>query len=98
MAAHSIARSKSPPGQLYRTLAVRKGTKTAKKAIARKLAVLFYTLIKNKQSYDKSKIIEQEKKKQVNNIAKLNRMAEKLGYNIQKKMHLSMSRLDSSSL
>jgi transposase len=84
-AAHSIARSKSPLGQLYRTLAVRKGTRTAKKAVARKLSVLFYTLVKNKQSYDNSKIIEQEKKKQQNTIAKLNKLADKLGYTIQRK-------------
>jgi transposase len=40
-AAHSLANSKGSLGKLYRNLCIKKGKKTAKKAVARKLAVLF---------------------------------------------------------
>jgi hypothetical protein len=51
MCAQSLHGSKSPLGCLYRKLPVRKGPKAAVKAVARKLAVLLYTLIKNGTEY-----------------------------------------------
>jgi hypothetical protein len=82
-AAHSLANSKGSLGKLYRNLCIKKGKKTAKKAVARKLAVLFYTLVKYRTSYDTTFLIEQEKKMQKKKLAKLRREAEKLGYSLE---------------
>lgn len=42
-------------GHLYRRLAAQKGSCKAIKAIARKLAVIFYNMLKHKQQYDKNR-------------------------------------------
>jgi transposase len=52
MAAQTMWQNKGPLGQLYRRLSYQKGSKKAIKAIARKLAVIFYNMLKNKQEYD----------------------------------------------
>ena len=76
--------SKGHLGILYRRLCSRKGKKTATKAVARKIAVLFYTLVKNQQEYD-SQIIEQtEKEQEEKRIRNLEKIAKKLGYSIQR--------------
>ena len=79
LAAQSLHSSKTPFGALYRRLAVRKGSKVAIKAIARKLAVVFYTMLKNKaaykkQSFDDYQIIQKNKL-----FEKLQKQASKLG-------------------
>jgi transposase len=84
LAARTLAGSKSHLGVLYRRLSVKKGAKTANKAVARKLAVLFYVLVKNHQAYDKNKSMEQAQKRQEREIARLKRTAYKLGYTIEK--------------
>jgi transposase len=84
MAAQSLGGSKSPLGVLYRRLSIKKGPKTANKAVARKLATLFYTLIKNHQSYDKTRFAKQKLKQEEREIAKLKKIAKKLGYSIEK--------------
>jgi hypothetical protein len=61
MCAQSLHSSKSPLGCLYRKLHVRKGAKTAIKAVARKLAVLLYTLIKNGTEYSEEYFEEMKK-------------------------------------
>ena len=76
--------SKGHLGILYRRLAARKGKRTATKAVARKIAVILYTLIKNKQEFcpliSAKRIAEQEEKK----IRQLMKTAKKLGYSMQK--------------
>ncbi|MDR0866144.1 MAG: IS110 family transposase [Candidatus Symbiothrix sp.] len=84
LAARSLAGSKGNWGVLYRRLSVKKGAKTANKAVARKLAVLFYVLVKNHQPYDKNKVIEQEQKRQEREIARFKKTAHRLGYTVQK--------------
>jgi len=76
--------SKGPLGVLYKRLVTRKGKKTATKAVARKLAVTFYTLVKNKQEYDpliSAKRMKDQEEKKIKNLMK---QAKKLGYSIQK--------------
>jgi len=84
ISANSLSNSKGHLGVSYRRLSSKQGPKTATKAIARKMAVLFYTLVKNQQEYDPTitakKMKEQEEKK----IKKLMKAAEKMGYTIQK--------------
>ncbi|MDR0613181.1 MAG: IS110 family transposase [Dysgonamonadaceae bacterium] len=84
LCAQSLHNSKSPLGQLYRKLLARKGHKTAIKAVARKLAILFYTLIKNGTEYS-NEYFETEKKKQIaKDEYKLQKLAKQLGYNLEK--------------
>lgn len=52
LAAQTMWKNKGPLGKLYRRLAAQKGAKKAVKAVARKLAVIFYTLVKNKTPYN----------------------------------------------
>ncbi|GHS98132.1 hypothetical protein FACS189421_06160 [Bacteroidia bacterium] len=52
--------------QIIVSLTVKKGSKTANKAVARKLAILFYTLLNTLQPYDKNKSAGQAQKQQVN--------------------------------
>jgi len=76
--------SKGALGVLYRKLVVKKGKKTATKAVARKIAVMFYTLVKNQQEYNPiisaNRMKEQEEKK----ILQLKKLAKKMGYSIHK--------------
>jgi transposase len=83
-ATQSLHSSKSPMGCLYRKLPVRKGAKAAIKAVARKLAVLLYTLIKNGTRHS-SEYFEAEKKKQsVRDENKLQKLAKQLDYGLTK--------------
>jgi hypothetical protein len=84
MCAQSLHGSKSPLGCLYRKLLVRKGPKTAIKAVARKLAVLLYTLIKNSTEYSEEYFEKIRKKQSAKNEIKLQKMAEQLGYALTK--------------
>jgi hypothetical protein len=71
-------------GCLYRKLLLGKGAKTAIKAVARKLAVLLYTLIKNGTQYS-GEYFEAEKKKQnLRDENKLQKPAKQLGYGLIK--------------
>ena len=71
-------------GLLYRRLAAQKGKKTATKAVARKLAVLLYTLVRNTQEYN-PQIYEKRMKKQEDiQMKRLTKMAKKMGYTLSK--------------
>jgi hypothetical protein len=84
MCAQSLHNSKSPLGNYYRKLLLGKGAKTAIKAVARKLAVLLYTLIKNGTRYS-GEYFEKEKKKQIlRDENKLQKLAKQLGYGLTK--------------
>jgi len=83
LAAQTMWQQKGTLGHLYRRLSYQKGSKKAIKAIARKLAVIFYNMIKNKQEYDRSKLcIDTEKQTQIK-IARLKKEASKFGYILQ---------------
>ena len=84
LAAHCLWQSKGPMGQQYKRLAATKGSKKAIKAIARKLAVIFYHMVLNKQAFDATRVqpdIEQQKARK---IARLQKEAAKFGLTIQK--------------
>jgi len=83
-AAQSLWNHKGALGKLYRRLAAQKGSAKAIKAIARKLAVIFYNMIKNKTQFDPGKMeIDQERQKR-KQIARLEKEAIKHGYILQK--------------
>lgn len=83
LAAQTMWQNKGPLGQLYKRLAVRKGSKKAIKAVARKLAVIFYKMVKEKCSYDKTKLERNLEQQRARKIAMLMREASKYGYDLQ---------------
>jgi transposase len=84
LAAYSLWQSKGPMGQQYRRLASSKGSKKAIKAIARKIAIVFYEMVLKKQSYDATKIQPNTEQQKAKRIARLSKEAAKLGLTIQK--------------
>jgi transposase len=77
LAAQTMWKNKGSLGQLYRRLAYQKGSKKAIKALARKLAVIFYCMLKNKTEYEVDKLqIDTEKHKLIK-IARLKKEAAK---------------------
>jgi len=83
IAAQTMWRNKGPLGNLYRRLAAQKGAKHAIKAVARKLAVSFYTIVKNKTQYDREKLNTDKQKQEQRKIAKLKKIAVSLGLVLQ---------------
>lgn len=83
LAAQTMWQNKGPLGQLYKRLAVRKGSKKAIKAVARKLAVIFYKMVKEKCPYDKTKLERNIEQQRARKVAMLMREASKYGYDLQ---------------
>jgi len=83
LAAFSLWQNKGPLGQQYRKLAGTRGKKKAIKAIARKLAVIFYHMVLKQQAYDPKKIALDPEKQLARKIARLHKEAAKLGLIIQ---------------
>ena len=83
LAAQTMWQNKGPLGQLYKKLAVRKGSKKAIKAIARKIAVIFYKMVKEKCSYDKTRLEGNIEQQRARRIARLMKEASKYGYDLQ---------------
>ena len=65
-------------------MAATKGSAKAIKAVARKIAVIFYNLVLRKQAYDASKIQPDIEQQTARKIARLQKEAAKLGMTIQK--------------
>ncbi|MDR1380482.1 MAG: hypothetical protein LBJ47_03280 [Tannerella sp.] len=85
LSAQSIgAKSKGPKGALYRRLSATKGSKTAVKAVVRKLGVLFYTPVKNRLAYDPQIAARRIQNQTDRDIRRLHKMARKLGYDLKK--------------
>lgn len=83
MAAQSMWKHKGSLGHLYRGLSAQKGSKKASKAVARKLAVIFYHMVKNKTAYDKSKLQVNVERQRAKKISFLQKEAFKYGYVLQ---------------
>lgn len=79
LAAQSMWKNKGALGRLYRRLAAQRGTKKAIKAIARKLAVIIYNMIKNKTEFDPARLAIDDQKQQAKKIAGLKKEAANLG-------------------
>ena len=75
MAAQTMWRNKGALGNLYRRLAAQKGSKKAIKALARKLAVIFYHMVKNKTAYDTEKVNTTHRREEQRKIARLRKTA-----------------------
>ncbi len=83
MAAQTMWQNKGPLGQIYRKLAHTKGSKKAIKAVARRLAVILYTMIKKQTSYNPKVAAIDEEKVKARKIARLQKEAQKLGYRVE---------------
>ena len=79
MAAQTMWQNKGVLGHLYRRLSASKGSKKAIKAVARRLAVIFYNTIKKKTSYDPKIVALDQEQIKARKIARLQKEAEKLG-------------------
>lgn len=83
LAAQTMWQNKGPLGQLYRRLAAQKGSKKANKALARKLAVIFYNMVKNQSEYDKSRLAMDTERQQQRRVAYLRKEAAKYGFTLE---------------
>lgn len=83
MAAQTMWQHKGSLGHLYRRLSATKGSKKAIKAIARRLAIIFYNMVKKQTSYDPKKVVLDEEKLRARKIARLKKEAEKLGCKLE---------------
>lgn len=83
MAAQTMWQQKGLLGSLYRRLSHTKGSKKAIKAVARRLAVIFYNMVKKQTSYDPKKVVIDEEKLRAKKILRLQKEAEKLGCRLE---------------
>jgi transposase len=84
MAAQTLWKHKGTLGRLYRRLAAQKGSAKAIKALARKLAVILYNMIKNKTEFDATKLEIDPDIEKKRRIVRLEKEALRYGYTIQK--------------
>lgn len=82
LAAQCLWNNRGPLGNIYRRLCASKGSKKAIKAVARKLAVIFYNMLKNKTKYDPHKVTMDDEKYKIMKLKKLQKEAAKLGYTV----------------
>ncbi len=80
MAAQTMWHNKGPLGLLYKRLSAKRGSGKAIKAVARKIAVIFYHMVKNKTSFDRDKLKLDTTRQQAAKIAILKKEAAKYGY------------------
>ncbi|HEX7905819.1 MAG TPA: IS110 family transposase [Chitinophagaceae bacterium] len=83
LAANCLWQSKGPLGQQYRKLAATKGKAKAIKAVARKIAVIFYNMVLKQEAYDSSKVQQDLELQKARKIARLQKEAQKLGLTLQ---------------
>jgi transposase len=84
LAANSLWQNKGPLGQQYKKLASKKGSAKAIKAIARKIAVIFYNMVLKQEAYDAGKVQQDVELQKAKKLARLQKEAAKLGWTIQK--------------
>ncbi|CAN5891593.1 IS110 family transposase [soil metagenome] len=83
LAARSLHASGHYLGGLYRRVSHKKGPKAAIKAVARKLAVIFYTMVRNKADYVPLEAKEYEERTKARIIKNLRRKAQALGLELR---------------
>lgn len=83
LAARCLHSSNHYLGALYRRISHRKGAPTAIKAVARKLAVIFYKMVIGKVDYIKTEIKDYQEKYKAKIIKNLRKKAEALGMELR---------------
>jgi hypothetical protein len=82
LAAHSLYRSDSPLGNFLRRMKSKLGPAAATTATARKIAIIFYTMVKNQMEYDETLTAKLDAQRQANLEKKLQRQAKRLGFQL----------------
>lgn len=81
-AAYTLHSSKCYLGDVYRRLSIRKNSGIAVQTVARKLAVIFYTMLKNKTPYQEHKSEQDYIKQKEKARNRLEKRAKDLGYTL----------------
>ena len=82
MAAYALHNSQTPLGAYLRRMKAKLGPAAATTATAHKLAVIFYTLVKNQVEYDETVWTRLDVLRQTRLAARLKRQAQQLGYKL----------------
>ena len=82
LAAYGLQRSQSMLGDYLRRMKAKLGPSAAITATARKIAVIFYTMVKNQVEYDHSKWAELESQRQTRMLNRLRRHAQRMGFQL----------------
>jgi transposase len=82
MAAYSLDRSATPLGDYLRRMKAKLGPKAAHTATAHKIAVIFYTMVKNQVEYDQTIWEKRDEQRRQRHTARLKRQAQRLGYQL----------------
>ena len=82
MAAYALHRSPTPLGNYLRRMKAKLGPQAATMATAHKIAVIFYTMIKNQVEYDETIWDARDTQRKKRLEAKLKRQAKQLGYEL----------------
>jgi transposase len=82
IAAHSVYRDESPLGDYLRRMKAKLGPTAATTATAHKIAVIFYTMVKNQKEYDASLWAKRDALRDKRTEARLHRQAARRGYKL----------------
>ena len=82
LAAHSLHRSPTPMGDYLRRMKAKLGPAPATTATAHKIAIIFYTMVKNQVEYDETIWATRNINRQKSLETKLKRQAKQLGYEL----------------
>ena len=82
MAAQSLERQTSPLGDYLRRMKAKIGPQAAYTATAHKIAVIFYTMVKNQVEYDQTIWEKRDAQRRQKHTATLQRQAKRLGYQL----------------
>jgi hypothetical protein len=82
LAAFSLHPSLTPLGNYLRRMKAKLGPEAATMATAHKIAVIFYTMVKNQVEYDETLWATRDAQREKRLEAKLKRQAKRLGYDL----------------
>ena len=82
MAAYALDRSPTPLGAYLRRMKAKLGPQAAHTATAHKIAVIFYTMIKNQTEYDETIWEQRDAQRHQRHMTGLKRQAQRLGYKL----------------
>ena len=82
LAAHSLHRDQTPIGEYLRRMKAKLGPAAATTATAHKIAVIFYTMVKNQVEYDASLWAQRDAMREKRLEARLHQQAAKRGYKL----------------
>jgi hypothetical protein len=82
LAAYGLHRSQSLLGDYLRRMKAKLGPSAAITATARKIAVIFYTMVRNQTEYDETKWARLDSQRQIRIENKLRRQAQRMGFHL----------------